>query len=127
MSSSGHPSEAPHSKRPLHLRPCLLLLIAETPAHGYDLLERLAMFGFERDPGGLYRALRGMEREGLVCSEWEISSTGPGRRRYELTPPGHERLNAEAACLLQTRRTVDAYLLRYRALHASPTAAGTRA
>ena len=40
------------------LQPCLLLLIAESPAHGYDLLERLTEFGLERDPGGLYRALR---------------------------------------------------------------------
>lgn len=116
MSSSGHPSDAIHPKRPLHLRPCLLLLIAEAPTHGYDLLERLATFGFERDPGGLYRALRAMEREGLLQSEWELSTTGPGRRRYRLTPPGRQRLQTEAALLHQTRSLVEAYLGRYRAL-----------
>src|SRR4028118_363495 len=41
------------------LRPCLLLLLREHPAHGYDLLERLRPLGFNRDdPGRLYRALR---------------------------------------------------------------------
>jgi PadR family transcriptional regulator, regulatory protein PadR len=124
MSSSDRTSEAFHSKRPLHLRPCLLLLIGETPAHGYDLLERLTTFGFERDPGGLYRTLRAMEHEGLVRSEWEISSNGPGRRRYELTPPGRERLHDEAMCLLETGRMVEAYLRRYGVLEdrAAPSA-----
>ena len=37
------------------LRACLLLLLREQPAHGYELLERLRPFGFARDdPGGLY-------------------------------------------------------------------------
>jgi DNA-binding PadR family transcriptional regulator len=123
MPTSDRASEVFHFKRPLHLRPCLLLLIGEASAHGYDLLERLTAFGFERDPGGLYRTLRAMEHEGLVRSEWEISSNGPGRRRYELTPPGRERLQAEAACLLETGRMVEAYLRRYGILEhrATPT------
>ena len=50
------------------LRPCLLLLLREQPAHGYELLERLRTFGFARDPGGLYRALRGLEQDGFVRS-----------------------------------------------------------
>ena len=36
------------------LRPCLLLLLREQAAHGYQLLDRLRAFGFEgSDPGGL--------------------------------------------------------------------------
>lgn len=112
MTASGHQLESSQLKR--FLQPCLLLLIAESPGHGYDLLERLANFGFERDPGGLYRTLRSMERETLVSSEWELSAAGPGRRRYELTDSGHERLNASAAGLLATRNTVEAFLDRYR-------------
>ena len=38
------------------LRPCLLLLIAEAPSYGYDLLVRLGELGFRHvDPGMLYR------------------------------------------------------------------------
>lgn len=79
------------------LRPCLLLLLHESPAHGYDLRERLRPLGFSRDdPGRLYRALRGLESAGLVCSTWQSSSGGPDRRMYELTPAGEERLRDAA-------------------------------
>src|SRR4051812_1472885 len=63
------------------LRPAILLLLREDPAHGYDLLERLRPLGFQRpDPGGLYRVLRALEQEGLVRSAWEPSEAGPERR-----------------------------------------------
>jgi PadR family transcriptional regulator, regulatory protein PadR len=114
MSSSGRHSEVGQPKR--FLQPCLLLLIAESPAHGYDLLERLAEFGFERDPGGLYRALRTMEGDGLVRSEWQLSTVGPGRRHYELTSRGHEQLRAWAEGLLGIRHVVEAYIQRYTAV-----------
>ncbi|TMC04442.1 MAG: PadR family transcriptional regulator [Chloroflexi bacterium] len=114
MSSSGRHYEVGQPKR--FLQPCLLLLIAESPAHGYDLLERLAEFGFERDPGGLYRALRAMESDGLVRSEWQISSVGPGRRNYELTGRGHEQLQAWAEGLMESRHVVEAYIQRYTAV-----------
>lgn len=121
MSTSGRQFDVGQPKR--FLQPCLLLLIAESPAHGYDLLDRLARFGFERDPGGLYRALRGMEGEGLVRSEWQLSSAGPGRRHYELTSRGHEQLRTCAAGLLEMRTVVDAYLQRYQAVERRGAAA----
>lgn len=96
------------------LRPCLLLLLRESAAHGYDLLERLRDFGLERDAGGLYRTLRAMEHEGLVRSEWEASSSGPDRRRYRLTGFGAAQLGAWASGLEQTRRSLDAFLERCR-------------
>src|ERR671936_905368 len=64
-----------------YMRSCILLLLREEPAHGYDLLQRLRPLGFERDdPGRLYRALRWLEGEKLVRSTWEPSETGPDRR-----------------------------------------------
>ena len=96
------------------LRPCILLLLREDPAHGYDLLERLRAFGFvESDPGGLYRALRKLEDEGLVRSAWEESSTGPDRRRYELTRTGMEELHEQAGALASTAETLESFLSRY--------------
>ena len=114
----GHSSEVSQPKR--FLQPCLLLLIAEAPAHGYDLLDRLAAFGFDRDPGGLYRTLRSMEREGLVRSEWQLRETGPGRRRYELTARGLTQLRECAEALTVTRQIVGAYLERYRMVGTRP-------
>lgn len=96
------------------LRPCILLLLREEPAHGYDLLERLRPLGFKRDdPGRLYRALRGLEEEGLVRSAWQTSSSGPDRRIYDLTLEGVEELHRAATALAEAARVVDVFLTRY--------------
>jgi PadR family transcriptional regulator, regulatory protein PadR len=96
------------------LRPCLLLLLKEDATHGYELIERLRPFGFEKsDPGGVYRTLRALEGEGLVRSSWETSSAGPARRRYRLTRRGEDMLHAWAVTLAETGRVLDQYLDRY--------------
>jgi len=96
------------------IRPCLLLLLREQPAHGYELLTRLQAFGFQAsDPGGLYRALRKLEAEGFVRSAWEPSGTGPHRRIYELTRAGMEQLHSRAKGLAEARGTLDTFLVRY--------------
>ncbi|MBA3437679.1 MAG: helix-turn-helix transcriptional regulator [Thermoleophilaceae bacterium] len=115
------------------LRPCLLLLLREQQAHGYELLERLRAFGFEgSDPGGLYRSLRKLEDEGLVRSAWEHSSTGPARRIYEITRAGMEELHRRAKGLAEARVTLDTFLGRYEEFVAlrraeAPTPAPSRA
>jgi len=97
-----------------YLRASLLLLIAESPAHGYDLLDQIKELGLSNvDPGGLYRGLRVMEQDGLVASWWEHSSAGPARRSYRLTEEGVEWLHAWAGALREGRRFLSAYLSRY--------------
>ena len=96
------------------LRPAILLLLREEPAHGYDLIERLVPFGFERsDPGRLYRALRALEQDGFVRSAWEPSQAGPDRRIYEITRAGGEELHREVAALEAGRDRLNAFLSRY--------------
>jgi PadR family transcriptional regulator PadR len=96
------------------LRPCLLLLLREQAGHGYDLLERLRALGFSgEDPGGLYRALRALERDGLVRSGWEPSRAGPDRRIYELTRAGREELHRCAKGLVRAREALDVFISRY--------------
>jgi len=105
----------PHAALPRNfLRPCILLLLRESPAHGYDLLERAQAFGFTRsDPGGLYRALRALEDDGLVRSAWEPSPHGPDRRIYEITRAGAEHLHGVATALGGTADILARYLARY--------------
>src|SRR4029453_8623922 len=85
--------------------PAALLLLWRGPTHGYELLERLpALLGEERvDVGNVYRALRGLEEEGLVESEWQADLPGPAKRTYTLTDEGRDALAAgvEAADSLQ--------------------------
>ena len=48
------------------LVPVALVTLKEKSSHGYELMKRLAQFGFgEINPGTLYRTLRQMENEGL--------------------------------------------------------------
>jgi PadR family transcriptional regulator, regulatory protein PadR len=96
------------------MRPCLLLLLREQPAHGYELLQRLRTFGFVRDdPGRLYRLLRALEDEGLVHSAWERTGSGPDRRIYQLTRSGVEELHRAASALASVSDVLTAFLSRY--------------
>lgn len=112
------------------VRACILLLLSEEPGHGYDLLARLEAFGLgDSDPAGMYRTLRGMERDGLVVSHWETSEAGPSRRTYEISDLGAEDLRAWGDALSQCRAIVDRYLATHDRLRkgtASRPRAGTR-
>jgi poly-beta-hydroxybutyrate-responsive repressor len=105
------------------IRPCLLLLLKESPSHGYELLDRLAQFRIPRDHGALYRTLRTLEQEGLVHSGWEAHGRRPDRRRYEVTPDGEMWLDGWAAALQETQRVLAGYLRRYRKLRRPSSAA----
>jgi DNA-binding PadR family transcriptional regulator len=96
-----------------YLQACLLLLIAERPDHGYDLATRLAGCGLEMvDPPSTYRALRTLERECLVASEWAPSAGGPARRVYRLTTAGEAALLAFGDELRRDRVRMARYLRR---------------
>ena len=96
------------------LRPCLLLLLREGDAHGYQLADSLAAFGFDHsDPGALYRALRRLETSGLVHSDWHRSDSGPRKRVYRLTELGVEALDHSATDLAEGERRIDSFLDRY--------------
>ncbi len=96
--------------------PCLLLLLAEQPSHGYALVDRLKGFGFgDGSTGSLYRELRRLEDGGLAHSYWEASQTrGPARRVYELTPAGRRALNGCADGAVELTQTLADFLGRYR-------------
>nr|MBC7243798.1 helix-turn-helix transcriptional regulator [Chloroflexota bacterium] len=99
------------------VQPWLLLLLAQAPAHGYDLMERLAQDEDSpgADPGLLYRTLRQFEEEGLVRSSWDTEGGGPARRVYEITEEGLDYLHAWAANVRRTRRRLDRFLSEYEA------------
>jgi PadR family transcriptional regulator, regulatory protein PadR len=96
------------------LQPCLLLLLREQPDHGYELAARLRpMHDGEGDAGGVYRALRGMEKQGLVRSEWHTSDVGPAKRTYFVTPDGVSFLDELADSLCHTHQILHVFLDRY--------------
>ena len=67
----------------------LLAMLKGWSAYGYELVQRLNEAGLgEYNKGSVYRALRQMERSGLVDSMWDTSESGPARRMYQLTQAG---------------------------------------
>lgn len=99
------------------LQPCLLLLLGERPDHGYDLATRLrALHVAEGDPGTVYRALRQLERQGLIESSWDLSDSGPARRTYRLTAAGCVELDRHAALLELTHQTLHEFRTRFQRL-----------
>jgi DNA-binding PadR family transcriptional regulator len=61
--------------------------------YGYSLREKLAEKGFNIDQGTLYPLLRRLEEQGLLDSEWSITTSRP-RRYYVLNSTGEEVLDA---------------------------------
>ncbi|MCW2717456.1 PadR family transcriptional regulator [Pseudonocardia sp.] len=96
------------------LRPCLLLLLEESPGHGYELRDRLAELGASSPPDTaiVYRALNAMENEGLISSRWQRSTEGPQRRCYALTTQGREALGGWALQLAELDLLVGGVLRR---------------
>lgn len=100
------------------LEPCLLLLLVEKPAHGYELIDRLNQIWLvpeKQDPGAVYRNLRRLERGGMVKSQWDTSGRGPAKRLYEVTPEGEKRLAAWASAVDWGIKALIKFLERYKA------------
>ena len=93
----GRPCTSGPGRALSRLEPWLLLLLAESPAHGYELLERLQALSEapSADRGHLYRTLRRLEEQGLVTAAWQMPQAGPARHTYTLTADG---LQASSAC-----------------------------
>ncbi|MBN1641470.1 MAG: helix-turn-helix transcriptional regulator [Anaerolineae bacterium] len=94
------------------LEPCLLLVLRSGAGHGYELKGELEPFGLgEVNPSLIYRALRDMEDDELVESEWDTETTaGPARRVYRLTAAGRARLHQWADDLRATDRMLHHFL-----------------
>lgn len=85
-----------------------LLLLAQSPSHGYGLVERLRAFGFDwGGHGPLYAQLRSLETRGLVRSSYTEGDAGPLRRKYELTSAGRAALGVHAQNICALRQTLD--------------------
>ncbi len=80
---------------------CILLLLSESPSHGYQLVDPLKLFGFDwNGPGPLYQELHKLNTAGLVRSAWE-EGRGPARRVYEPTDAGRVALAPTSEAFLK--------------------------
>ena len=106
------------------LAPCLLLLLAEAPGHGYELMERLKPLGFDwGGPGPIYRELRALENNGLVASAWSAPRAGPVPRVYELTNEARNALHRCPSDVVARTSRLNQLLSRHRILCAAAVGA----
>lgn len=101
------------------LIPALLLLLAEEPSHGYELVDKYLDLGFteaDPDPGAIYRTLKALDSEGSISSKWETGTGGPAKKIYSITPEGSKILSGWASELGKRKKTLEIFLDRYNKL-----------
>jgi PadR family transcriptional regulator PadR len=107
------------------IQPRLLLLLAQKPAHGYELMERLSQDEDPgADPGLLYRTLRQFEEDRLLRSSWDTEGRGPARRVYEITDEGLDYLHAWAVNVRRTRERLERFVTEYEAFFSDQNRGG---
>jgi DNA-binding PadR family transcriptional regulator len=79
------------------VRHAVLALLADVPAHGYEIKRALEeRFGTVIAPlnaGQVYMTLQRLQRDELVADDAVAQSGRPDKRVYRLTPAGREALN----------------------------------
>ncbi len=91
----------PQTEKTIHV----LLALRDEPIHGYSIRQRVLEVtegSVALDPGGLYRLIARLEREGLVESVDQpdhIASNDTRRVYYTLTAAGRDVLREEATRL----------------------------
>jgi len=108
--------ECPSGKMTRFVEPCLLFFLSQNPSYGYELMEQLNKFGFQKakpDPAMVYRTLRYLETEKCVLSKWDTKGIGPAKRNYEITHKGLVLLHTWAKGITMRKQILEKFLKQY--------------
>jgi len=90
---------------------CLLAIVAEEPAYGYEMTKRLRERGLSFvGEGSIYPLLGRLERDGLVETYRAASDGGPPRKYYRTSSTGLRALTDGVAEWRAASAAVDAVL-----------------
>jgi PadR family transcriptional regulator, regulatory protein PadR len=90
---------------------CLLAVMGDGPAYGYEMTKRLRARGLSIvGEGSIYPLLGRLERDGLVETHRAASNGGPPRKYYSLSPEGERALEAGVIVWKSARDAVDGAL-----------------
>ncbi len=90
---------------------CLLAVLNDEPAYGYEMTKRLRARGLSTvGEGSIYPLLGRLERDGLVDTYRAASNGGPPRKYYRLTDDGRRALAAGTTEWRAARDAVDGVL-----------------
>lgn len=105
------------------LQPIILYSLAESPDHGYNLLQKIAATELWHDSTpdatGVYRVLRDMEKRNLIRSHMDSDSkAATGKRVFEITDEGRRCMSNWIETLEDYRRGIDRVISRLRSADA---------
>ena len=90
---------------------CLLAVVAEEPAYGYEMTKRLRARGLSIvGEGSIYPLLGRLERVGFVETYRAASEGGPPRKYYRVSVLGRRALETGVAEWVSARDAIDAVL-----------------
>jgi PadR family transcriptional regulator PadR len=90
---------------------CLLAVMQEGPAYGYEMTKRLRARGLSIvGEGSIYPLLGRLERDALVETYRAASDGGPPRKYYRPSPEGQQALVAGVSEWRAARDAVDTVL-----------------
>src|SRR5215471_9504248 len=90
---------------------CLLAVMDEGPAYGYEMTKRLRARGLAIvGEGSIYPLLGRLERDGLVETYRAASNGGPPRKYYRLSAEGRGALEVGVSEWRASRDAVDSVL-----------------
>jgi PadR family transcriptional regulator PadR len=90
---------------------CLLAVMQEGPAYGYEMTKRLRTRGLAIvGEGSIYPLLGRLERDGLVETYRAASNGGPPRKYYSVSPDGQRTLAEGVSEWRAARDAVDSVL-----------------
>src|SRR5580658_10081043 len=90
---------------------CLLAVMGDGPAYGYEMTKRLRERGLSIvGEGSIYPLLGRLERDGLVETRRAASNGGPPRKYYSLSPEGEGALKAGVGEWQAARGAIDGVL-----------------
>lgn len=90
---------------------CLLAVMQEGPAYGYEMTKRLRARGLSIvGEGSIYPLLGRLERDGLVETYRAASNGGPPRKYYSASPEGQRTLAEGVSEWRAARDAVDTVL-----------------
>jgi PadR family transcriptional regulator PadR len=90
---------------------CLLAVVADEPAYGYEMTKRLRGRGLSIvGEGSIYPLVGRLERDGLVETHREASNGGPPRKYYRTSSAGQRALADGVAEWRSARDAIDVVL-----------------
>ena len=101
--------------------PGLLLLLAEQPRHGYQLVDGWLRLGFGPvSRPSVYRALGELEADGLLESWFAEPTAGSPRHVYALSAAGRERLDKWMSIVTSEMDALADFVKRFDSIAEAP-------